>query len=494
MAELTRLARHAKFALPPDLTAAGVLDAEFAYRTGAGQPGWTGKGSTSDFILRSGVFGRELKLGSIKFEVAQEKTRGLSASHRGHAGAVPSAGANLRLVVAPVPVPLGGAAPATVRASVSATDYNLRVEGDAELHRLFQVTRGLGLHAPALNASGSAKLDLQTAGKWTGFSPPVTTGSMQLRNVSVLLTGVRGPVHLRSANAVLLPNAVQVANLAATFAGGHTAVDGSLVLPRNCDAGKACPAQFDLHSGEISLAELNRMLNPKFQRVPWYRVLAGDTGASLKKFAAQGRIRADHVVLEGLKLQHVAAWAELQDHGLRLSELRAEMLGGKLRAEWSADFAGAVPVYSGSGNLERVALSQVAALTHDAWATGTASGRFKLELAGWSAAELAHSAEGILDFDWQNGTLQHVALPGAGPLRLKRFTGHAVLRDRSLEFQQSRIETADGIYVVSGTASLERLELRLTNRNARGYAVSGTLEKPRVATLSASETRAALSP
>jgi hypothetical protein len=318
---------------------------------------------------------------------------------------------------------------------------------------------------------------------------------MQLRNVSVALAGVRGPVHVRSANAVLLPNAVQVANLAATFAGSHTAVDGSLVLPGNCDAGKVCPAEFDLHSGEISLVELNRLLNPKFRRVPWYRVLAGDTGASLGKFAAQGRIRADHVVLEGLKLQHVAAWAELQDHGLRLSELRAEMLGGKLRAEWSADFAGAVPVYSGSGTLERVALPQVAALMHDAWATGTASGRFKLELAGWSAAELGHSADGILDFDWQNGTLQHVALNGAGgPLRLKRFTGHAVLRDGSLEFQQSKMETVDSIYVVSGTASLDRLELRLTNRHARGYAVSGTVEKPRVATLSASETQAALTP
>jgi uncharacterized protein involved in outer membrane biogenesis len=496
MAELARLARHAKFALPPDLTAAGALDAEFAYHAGARQPAWTGKGSTGDFVLHSGVFGRALKLGSIKFEVAQEKAKAQrgSASHGRRAAGAGEEGPHWRLVVVPFPVPLGGAAPATVHASVSATDYNLGVEGEAELQRLFRVARGLGLHAPALNASGSAKLDLQTAGKWTGFSPPVTTGSMQLRNVSVLLAGVRGPVHVRSGNAVLLPNAVQVANLAATFSGSHTAVDGSLVLPRNCDADKACPAQFDLHSGEISLVELNRLLNPKFRRVPWYRVLAGDTGASLGRFAAQGRIRTDHLVLEGLKLQHVVAWAELRDHGLRLSELRAEMLGGKLRAEWSADFAGAVPVYSGSGTLERVALAQVAALTHDAWATGTASAGFKLELAGWSAAELGQSAEGILDFDWQNGTLQHVALQGAGPSRLKRFTGHAVLRDRSLEFQQSRIETADGIYAVSGTASLERLELKLTNRNARGYAVSGTLEKPRVATLSVSEKQAALSP
>ncbi len=496
MAELARLARHAKFALPLDLTAAGALDADFAYRTGPGKRGWSGEGNTSDFALRSGVFGRELKLGAIKFEVAQEKTaragngrlvRSAPSSNDGSAG--------LRLLVAPFPVPLGGTAPVTVQASFSATGYSVGVEGDAELQRLFRVAHGLGLHAPALNATGNTKLDLHIAGNWTGFTAPVTTGSMQLRNVSVLLAGVRGPVHVRSANAVLQRDAVHVENLAVAFTASHTAVDGSLVFPRNCASEEACPVGFDLHAGEVSLAELNRLLNPQFRRVPWYRVLAGETGASLGKFTAQGRIRADHVALKGLELQQVVAWAELRDHGLRLSELRAETLGGKLRAEWSADFAGAVPVYLGSGTLERVALPQVAALTHDPWATGTASGRFKIELAGWSAAELGQSADGILDFDWQHGTLQHLALNGAGePLRLKRFTGQAVLRDRRLEFRQSKIETADSIYVVSGTASLERLELRLTTRNARGYGVSGTLEKPRVTTLSAKETQAALSP
>jgi len=89
--------------------------------------------------------------------------------------------------------------------------------------------------------------------------------------------------------------------------------------------------------------------------------------------------------------------------------------------------------------------------------------------------------------------LPHLALSDDGtPLRLKRFTGHALLRDLRLEFQQSKIETADGIYLVSGTASPGRLELKLTDRNSNGYGVSGTLEKPRVVPLTAAETRAQL--
>jgi len=77
-------------------------------------------------------------------------------------------------------------------------------------------------------------------------------------------------------------------------------------------------------------------------------------------------------------------------------------------------------------------------------------------------------------------------------LQFKRFIGRAILRDLRLEFQQSKIETADGLYLVSGTASLGRLDIKLTDRNSHGYAVSGTLESPRVTALSASETQAAL--
>jgi len=506
MAELARLARHAKFALPPDLTAAGALDAEFAYRNGPGQPGWTGEGRTSDFALRSGVFGQELKLGAIRFELTPGKPGGcptlgrlcqgwgISAGHhRPDSAAPPATSAGLRLVLAPFPAPLGGTSPATIQAWLSATDYQLRVQGDAELQRLFRVARGLGLHAPSFSASGNARLDLEIAGNWRGFTAPVSTGSIQLRNLSVVLAGVPRPVHVRAANALLLPDQVQIENLAASFPGIRTSVDGSLVLPRNCNPAEPCPVRFDLHSSEVSLEELNRLLNPRLQRVPWYRVLAGDTGAGLGGFAAQGRIRADRIVLKGLELDRLNTQAELRERKLRLSDIRAETLGGKLRAEWSADFSGETPSYSGSGTLEHVALPQVAALTQSAWATGTASGRFKLELEGWNSAELVQSAEGALDFDWQNGALPHLALSDDGtPLRLKRFTGHALLRDLRLEFQQSRIETADGIYLVSGTASPGRLELKLTDRNSHGYSVSGTLEKPRVTALTAAETQAQL--
>lgn len=505
MAELARLARHAKFAMPSDLTASGTLDAELAYRSG---PGWTGKGSTSDFVLRSGVFGRDLELSTISFEIVEAEPRPQPRrAHRVSPQASPSANGpepGVRLALAPFLVPLGGAAPATVRALISTTDYNVAVGGEAELQRLFRVARGLGLQTLAIGASGSAKLDLQIAGSWSGFTPPLTTGAMQLRNVTALLPGVHAPIHVRAGNVVLLPDERRIENLSAAFVSSHISMEGSVVLSRACNSAQRCPVQFDLHSSELSLAELNQLLNPRLQRQPWYRLLAGNAGENLDTFQALGRVRADRAALDGLELQHVALQAELRDGKLRLSDVRAETLGGKLRAQWRADLSGGVPQWSGSGTLERIDMQQVAALTHHPWATGAGSGTFKLELAGWNAAELAQSAGGSLDFDWQNGTWEHASLasvlraasgggePADLPLRLKRFAGRAVLHERRLDFQQSRIETADGIYTLTGTASLGRLELRLMDQNSHGYAISGTVEKPHVAPLSMAETQAAL--
>ena len=487
--ELAHLARHAKFALPADLTAEGTLNAEFT----CGQEGWRGKGSTGDFVLRSGVFGQELELGAITFELVKKSPGTLPRRdvHKLSPANLVSTG-ELRLVLSPFFVSLGGTSPSKAQASFSATDYAISVEGDAELQRLFHVAHGLGLHAPALRASGGAKVALQIAGNWTGFTAPVITGSMQLRNATMPLAGVRTPAQVRTASAVLLLDTVRVDNLAAGFTGSHVAVDGSLALPRNCDPAQVCPVQFDLHSSQVSVEELNRLLNPQLQHVPWYRVLAGNTVASLGAFAAQGRILGDHVVLRNLELEHLVAHAALRDHSVRLSEVRADMLGGKMRAEWNADFSGDMPVYSGSGTLERIALGRVAALMHDPWVTGTGRGRYKLKLSGWNAAELVQSVSGSLDFALQNGTFPHLALNGtAAPLRLKHFTGHAVLHDRRLEFQQSRMETGDGIYMVSGTASPENLELKMIDPKSHHYTVSGTLEKPQVTVVTLSKTQAA---
>src|SRR5205085_10983480 len=82
----------------------------------------------------------------------------------------------LQLVVAPFAVELGGPLPAQARATLTAQGYEIDLQGPAELPRLLELARSIGLHAPANITSGAARVDLAVAGAWAGFSGGPTTG------------------------------------------------------------------------------------------------------------------------------------------------------------------------------------------------------------------------------------------------------------------------------------------------------------------------------
>jgi hypothetical protein len=226
----------------------------------------------------------------------------------------------------------------------------------------------------------------------------------------------------------------------------------------------------------------------------WSRFTSAESGGSLVEVRAEGRLTADKLVLGPFVATRATAHAQLGEGKLHLTRVTGELFGGKHQGEWRADFSGPQPVYAGNGVLERVSVRSLAELMDDQWATGTLSGTYRGMMAGWTGAELASSAEGAFDFDWRDGTLTRVAINGAAaPLRLKRFAGQGRLRDSQIEVGASRMETPAGIYVVSGSASLQRqLDLKLEGQNAVAYALSGTVEKPRVARLPGSETQTAL--
>jgi hypothetical protein len=202
----------------------------------------------------------------------------------------------------------------------------------------------------------------------------------------------------------------------------------------------------------------------------------------------------DTLALGRFVATRASAQVQTGEGKLRLTRITAELFGGKHQGEWRADFSGLQPVYAGSGVVERVAVGPLTELMADHWATGALSGNYRVMMAGWTEEELASSAEGVFDFDWRDGTLRRIALNGdAVPLRLKRFSGQLRLRDSQLALAASRMETPAGIYVVSGSASLQRkLDLKLERQGAAGYTLSGTVDDPQVTLLPAAETQAAL--
>ena len=57
-----------------------------------------------------------------------------------------------------------------MRGQFSRSGYNFLVQGDAEVQRLLEVARTLGLPAPQPAANGEARISLHIGGNWTGFA------------------------------------------------------------------------------------------------------------------------------------------------------------------------------------------------------------------------------------------------------------------------------------------------------------------------------------
>jgi hypothetical protein len=384
-----------------------------------------------------------------------------------------------------------------VRGSISRTGYSLLVTGDAQFQRLLQAARTVGFRAPQPTADGTARVDLQIAGGWSGFTAPQITGRVQLQSIRAELRGLNAPVEITSANLSLTPENVQVQNLTASLAG--SAWHGSVLWPRHCALPDGCPVSFDLHTDEIDTGELNQLLNPRPRKQPWYRFLSTSTQTTtpfLLTLRAAGKLTVDQVTIQNLVATRVSAQVELETGRLHLSNLRGDLLGGKHVGEWTADFTVKPPEYGGTGTLQRVDLRQLAEAMHDGWITGTAMANYRASASGVDAAELLSSAKANMRVEVHDGLLPHIALIERNePLRIHRLVGNFVLRDGRFEIQQGKLETAGGIYQLSGTASLTRtLDLKLVRDGAPGFNITGPLTEPRVAPVKTQETQAALKP
>jgi hypothetical protein len=491
---LIALARHAKQGMPDDLVAAGRLNGKGKLQQDGGSRAsgmaWEGSGETSGFDLRSKLNKTELVLGKVPFVVSSATDRKSRATlHE----IVPT---EAHLEVGPFNLALGRPAPVTVGGWASRSGYNFEIQGEAQVPRLLQVARMVGISGPQPAADGFAKIDLQIGGGWTAFAAPRALGKAQLHSVRAEVRGLNAPLEIASANLIITPDQITVQNLTASIA--DTSWRGSLVLPRQCAVPDSCPIHFDLHTDEIATDGLNQLFNPHVRQQPWYRFLSSPAAGVpyLLTVHATGKLTANRVVIRRLVGNRVSTNVELNKGKLRLSDVRADVLGGRHTGEWEGDFTAKPPEYSGSGTLERVALSQLSESMNDDWITGTATGTYRVKASGLDAGQLFASVAGTLKIDARDGLLRHVALAeGSGPLQMHRLTAHLLLQDGKFEIQEGKLETPVGIYEVSGTASMTRvLNLKLTREGTPGFNITGTLTEPHVSAIPSPETRAALKP
>lgn len=482
MQSLVVLARRAKLGLPDDLAASGEIRANVRVQSpgqgGKTSSGWKGSGEITGIRVRSGLTNTELAPSDISFTIASE-------------GMAP------QVTVSPFHVPFGHATPAVLQGRFSYDGYDIELKGEAQLQRLLQAARTTGIPALQTNAEGGAKLDLHIAGAWTRFAPAEITGKAHLHSVRTRLRVPDAPFDIVAADLVLGSGRTEVNNLTATMAG--TSWRGSLALTRPCGTLSACTIRFDLHADQIATEQWSQLLFPKAQKAPWYQIGSSSvrSGSSIwLGLNAIGKITADKLTVRNLVVNKVSATVQMQDGKLKVEEVRADLLGGRHTGEWKADFTSQPPRYTVSGMLDRAALGQFAAAIDNAWITGVATAKYRVDASGLTAGELFASATGTLQIEARNGLLRPLVLSvGDGPLQMRHLTASLLLRAGKFEIQEGDLETESTQYQLTGTASLGRvLNLKLTRDGAPGFNITGTLTQPRVAPLAAPNAQAALRP
>lgn len=500
---LVALAQHAKKSLPEDLEANGEMRGSLTMRRNGpagASPEFSGSGEVIGLHLASSSSKAELDAASVPLRLIADES-----AERGQVG---NAGPGLQF--GPFPLAIGHGTSPVARGWLGLSGYRIALLGEAEVGRTLRVAKLFGLPALAVAAGGQAQVDLQIAGTWhgwmegtrAGFSnlpQPQVTGTAKLHSVRVEVRGVGEPIEISSANLQLLPDKVRVTKLTANAA--HELWTGSLELPRGCGTPAACTVTFDLSTNQMNLTEVAQWVSPRPKPRPWYRLPSNDqTGPTFfTTLHAEGTVIASRLLLPGLTANHVSADVSLDAGKLQLSDVRGELLGGKHRGEWHADFTVKPAVYTGSGTVTGIALRQLASAMHDEWISGTASGNYQMTASGAASSDFWNSAEGVMQFDLHDGMLPHLLLVDEGdPLKVNRLQGRAHLQDGKIEIKEAMLDSPAGKFQVSGTASLTReLDLKFTSTpdatgGAKTYAVGGTLAEPRVTQVSTPETRAQL--
>ena len=434
-ARIVAFARHAKKDLPADLTATGEFDGVFSVRKQpAGSPSWAGGGRTNLLALQSGVLKQDLQIGTIEVAIPKADAPSSPRLKRSvsHKAMQPAANPELRLVVKPFPIPLGATSPATANAVFDEDHCSVNLKGEAELARLLNIAKALGVGTPGVGLAGTAQVDLDVAGTWVGFAPPVSSGTVQLHSVTAELQGVAEPLLISSAAAMLANQEVTVSSFTAGFAKGPE-ISGSATFPVHCTAPESCTLNFDVRADDASLARLNQLVNPSYFNRPWYHLL--EIGQrhedALLKLRASGHFSSSRFEVGNSRRQ--------QRERARLSSTPASCAcaicaptssAGHHSGTWTADFTVAPPTYSGAGSMTRVSMAQLATLMHDNWAAGAVDAQYSLAMRGLDPASLRDSATGSADFTWNDGSLRHVVLDGRGaPLAFSNFIGKVALEN-----------------------------------------------------------------
>lgn len=476
-----QLLRQAKKGLPEDLEAAGRIDGMFhASGPRFDQLQLTGKGSVSGVGLSVNGGKEQITAAEIPLALSadERKTTSGSRSRKVPTADPPTAQVN----IGPFAISSSSGAPLTAGGWVTPSGYRFFLRGKTEIRNVYRVAHTAGIQAFKPAASGFTTLDLAIAGSWAGFASPVVSGTAQLQDFRTGMRGLNPPIEIGTALIKLDPDQVSLQHIGARI--GETRWKGSVTAPRNCQA-ENCIFRFDLTADQLTSGGIAEWITPKPARRPWYAILGSQDSSGkspLLAIRATGTLHIGRIRMKNVEADQILAKAELDRGKITVTDIHGRLLQGSYQGRGVIDLSLQPPHYQWSGTLQNVSLAAVSTAMHDGWATGIGDARFEMTSSGSSASDLMSHLDGEVKFEVHNGTLVHLEISDAPrPFPVHLFAGRIQLKNGIWHLRAGKMESHDGIYQISGTASgIAGLNLTLVRGDDQSWNVTGSLVKPHV--------------
>jgi hypothetical protein len=475
------LLRTMRSGFAPDLEAGGTVSGRVDYaggdetqvlpakpaKNGPGlrQPSTQGPLSGSvtidGFELNGGALTQPLRVPKIVLQAVEVKENG-AAPYAALEGSA--------TLIAGVPNPLN----ANVRFNSSGYDATFR--GQIAIQRARELGQTAGwLQAGTLKdltSDDPLAVNLTARGPWLGEPTAQTVssaafggaqqgptkddvaGTLTVHNANWKADYLASSVEIAQATLYFEPGAMRWDDL--DFAYGPVKGNASVTVPVRCVASQAepptaCVPQFEVHFGELDAKVLEAALLGAREKGTLLSSLIErlNPTAAPSWPALNGSISADSFVLGPVKMAKASARVVFASDHAEISGLQGNLLGGQVQGSGTVQWAGddvKQPVYSIEARCERLNAGAVGQLLGQRWSGGPVTIGGKVDLVGFTDADLAASAKGTLHFSWSRG-----AMMSGVEARFDEWSGDAQIGGSSVTLGKNEVTVSSRKQALEGT-------------------------------------------
>jgi len=251
-----------------------------------------------------------------------------------------------------------------------------------------------------------------------------------------------------------------------------------------------CPAHFQVQFGALDAAALQAaILGAQKQGTLLSELIArlSPSKASPLWPELEGTVTADSLVLGPVTLEKPSADLKIAENGIEFTDLDAGLLGGSVHGTGTLHAAGAgqsKPDYTLEARFEKLRPPALGQLLGQRMSGGVLNADGRMELVGFTGADLASSAKGAFHFEWRNGAFGSKGRIVGGPVAVT--TGTTTLPAVLGHFDRWSGDAEIG----GGTITIKQSQAALAGRSRAVDAVVTLGNPPKVRFSQPRETRA----